>query len=38
MTKPLKNYDQLSLMVITKSIISETYSETNKNKNPFKTL
>ena len=31
MTKPLKNYDQLSLLVITKSNVSETFSETNKN-------
>ena len=38
MTKPLKNYDQLSLLVITKSNVSETFSETNKNKKPFKTL
>ena len=38
MTKPLKNYDQLSLLVITKSNVSETFSETNKNNKPINTL
>ena len=38
MTKPLKNYDHLSLLVITKSIISETYRETVIIKKASKTL
>lgn len=38
LTKPLKNYDQLSLLVIIKSNVSETFSETSKNNKPFKTL